>query len=93
MNKYEREIIGYLLALHQKTFEAASDGGRAASLLSHGIIRIPAKPGQYFDMQNVPMRIPDHIWNVLMEHKDAFPLVSEEIDDEQPHPWRRDWME
>lgn len=93
MNERERGIIGYLLARNQKTFEADSDGGRAASLLSHGIVRIPAKPGQHFDMQNVPMRIPDHMWDVLVEHKDAFPLATQEVDEDEPHPWRRHWME
>ena len=93
MNEQEREIIGYLLARNQKTFEADADGGRAASLLSHGIVRIPGKPGQHFDAQNVPMRIPDHIWDVLVEHKETFPRASRKVDGDEPYPWRRNWME
>jgi hypothetical protein len=38
MNEQERAIIAYLLARNEKTFEADSDGRRAASLLSHGIV-------------------------------------------------------
>jgi hypothetical protein len=78
-------------AHNQKTFEAEIDGGRAASLLSHGIVRIPVNPGgQQFDQRNVPMRIPDHIWAVLGEHKAAFPYTPSE---DGGHPWRRHWME
>jgi hypothetical protein len=78
-------------AHNQKTFETEIDGGRAASLLSHGIVRIPANPGgQQFDQRYVPMRIPDHIWSVLVEHKAAFTYTPSE---DGGHPWRRHWME
>jgi len=93
MNEQEREIIAYLLARNEKTFEADSDGGRAASLLSHGIVRIPVTLGQHFDMSNMPTRIPDHIWDVLAEHKDKFPHAEIDPDEVEPYPWRRDWTE
>ena len=91
MTEDERAIIAYLIAHNQKTFETEIDGGRAASLLSHGIVRIPANPGgQQFDQRYVPMRIPDHIWSVLVEHKAAFTYTPSE---DGGHPWRRHWME
>ena len=91
MTEHERAVIAHLIAHNQKTFEAEIDGGRAASLLSHGIVRIPVSPaGQQFDQRNVPMRIPDHIWTVLVDHRGAFPYTPPE---DGAHPWRRHWME
>lgn len=73
MTPKEREIIAYLLAKNQKTFTAASDGGHARTLLSRGIVIILARDGQLLDPENVPMTIPDHLWDVLEKHKDEFP--------------------
>ena len=73
MTPKEREIIAYLLAKNQKTFTAASDGGHARTLLSRGIVIILARDGQLLDPENVPMTIPDHLWDVLQKHKDEFP--------------------
>jgi hypothetical protein len=88
----EREIIGYLLAKNQKTFCAEVDGGRAGTLLSRGIVMIVAKSKQRLDAENVPMTIPDHLWSVLEQHKDAFPYTPPDDEDELP-PWRdsSDW--
>src|SRR5262245_37623399 len=58
---HEREITSYLLTKQQKTFEAASDGGRAATLMSRGIVRIAGQKNQHMDMNHVPMIIPDHL--------------------------------
>jgi hypothetical protein len=90
MTERERTIIGYLLAKNQKTFTAASDGGYAATLLSRGIIRVAAKPGQYIDMFQVPMMVPDDVWDVLIEHKDQFPYSfnPEKPSDVERKPWR-----
>jgi hypothetical protein len=93
MTEREREVISYLLAKNQKTFEAAADGGRVATLLSRGIVMIVARPNQHLDMDNVPMTIPDHLWDVLLKHKDQFPYTPPPDDEVEPHPWRRHWME
>ena len=93
MTEREREVISYLLAKNQKTIEAAADGGRAATLLSRGIVIIVARPNQHLDMDNVPMAIPDHFWDVLVQHKDQFPYTPADDDEREPHPWRRNWME
>jgi hypothetical protein len=93
MTPKEREIIGYLLAKNQKTFLAAKDGGHAVTLLSRGIVIIVARDGQQLDPDDVPMTIPDHLWDVLAENRDQFSYtVSEDDDDEtEVHPWRDDW--
>jgi hypothetical protein len=88
MTPKEREIVAYLLAKHQKTITAAADGGYAATLLSRGIIRIVAQQGQHLDAENVPMTVPDHLWDLLMEHKSQFPYSPKE----GGHPWRVHWM-
>jgi hypothetical protein len=89
--KEEREIIAYLLAKNQKTFTAASDGGHARTLLSRGIVIILARDGQLLDPENVPMTIPDHLWDVLQKHKDEFPYKPP--DETDGAPWRVHWME
>ncbi|MCJ8158646.1 super-infection exclusion protein B [Sphingomonas sp. LaA6.9] len=87
MTEDERKIVGYLLANNQKSFDCAADGGHAATLLARGIIRNALRPGQVFDMEHVPMFVPDDVWNVLVAHKDSFPATNEE-----GHPWRVHWM-
>jgi hypothetical protein len=42
-------------ACYQKMSGAACDGGYASTLLSRGIVRVAAKPGQHIDMMDVPM--------------------------------------
>jgi hypothetical protein len=67
---------------------AESDGGNAATILAHGIVIILAHSNQHIAMQNVPMTIPDPIWDVLQFHKDQFTYKGEV----EPHPWRVPWM-
>lgn len=90
MTERERLIVGYLLSKNQKMFNAASDGGYAATLLSRGIIRIAAQPGQHVDMFSVPMMIPEHVWDVLIKHKQQFPysFIPRHRGDVEVHPWR-----
>lgn len=89
MTDKEREIIAYLLAKNQKMFGAESDGGYASTLLSRGIVRIAAKPGQHIDMMDVPMEIPDYAWEVLSTHKDQFPYTPKRNrNGVEPCPWR-----
>lgn len=90
MTERERTIMGYLLTKNQKTFEAAIDGGYAATLLSRGIICHAAKSGQYVDMFQVPMMIPDDVWNVLIKHNDQFPysFTPKRPNDVERKPWR-----
>jgi hypothetical protein len=93
MTPKEREIIAYLLAKNQKTFTAASDGGHARTLLSRGIVIILVRDGQLLDPENVPMTIPDHLWDVLQKHKDEFPHKPPDGDETDGAPWRVHWME
>ena len=88
MSDREKAIIGYLLAKNQKLFVAAHDGGHAKTLITVGIVKVALRGGQSFDLNNTPMMIPDHIWAVMVEHKDAFPSPT----DMRVHPWRVSWM-
>jgi len=93
MTENEREIIAYLLAKNQKMFTCDVDGGHASTLLSRGIVRIAAKSGQQVvDMMDVPMAIPDHIWDVLEEHRAEFPYTPPRRGEVETHPWRVHWM-
>jgi hypothetical protein len=81
----EREIIGFLLSKNQKMFTGASDGGYARTLISRRIIVRALIPGQGVDYDAIPYAIHDHIWDVLVQHKDEFPYrrTGRGID-----PWR-----
>jgi hypothetical protein len=91
MTPEEKEIIGYLLAKNQKTFTAAADGGHGATLLSRGIIIVLAQHGQQLDSENIPMTIPDPLWDVFVKRKKEFPYSPPTIGEES-HPWRVHWM-
>ena len=93
MTSDERKIIAYLLANNMKTFPAEFDGGTAATLLSRGIVINHARPNQMLDLQNVPMAIPDPIWDVLQLHRDQFPYTPPKNGEVEPYPWRVSWME
>jgi hypothetical protein len=88
MTERERQIIGYLFAKNQKMFSAAIDGGYAATLLSRGIVQIAARTNQHVDQFDVPMEIPDYVWDVLIRHKDQFPYKPRTRNDHEVHPWR-----
>jgi hypothetical protein len=91
MTDKEREIIGYLLAKNQKLFIAAQDGGYAMPLISQRIVKIALQPGQTYSFEHTPMVIPDHLWEVLVAHRDRFPYSSLGGNHE-PDPWRIPWM-
>lgn len=92
MTDKEKEIIGYLLAHNQKGFTCADDFGYAATLRGRGIVVVAAKHGQVVDFENVPARIPDHIWDVLEKNKDQFPYARPDPGEREPHPWRVGWQ-
>lgn len=69
MTPRERKIISYLLAKNQKMFTAATDGGYATTLISRRIVVRALQPGQVFGYQDMPLAIPDHLWEVLLKHK------------------------
>lgn len=93
MTDQERRIVAYLLHHNQKTFTAASDGGYAATLISRKIVMRALVPGQMFSGEDMPLAVPDHVWDVLVEHKDQFPYVTQRRrDGVEPHPWRVHWM-
>ena len=93
MTPKEKEIIGYLLAKNTKTFTAEANGGHAATLLSRGIVIVLATPGQHLDPDNVPMTVPDVIWDVLMKHKEQFQYRPPKPGKLEAAPWRVSWME
>jgi hypothetical protein len=86
MNPHERRIIGYLIANNQKQFTGEADGGHAATLIACGIVisTLQSNPNQIISEINVPMRIPDLIWDVLIAHKDQFPNPGVQVP-----PWLR----
>jgi hypothetical protein len=73
MTPKDKKIIAYLLHHNQRMFECDADGGHAALLLSRGIVRIAARPGQHMRYSSVPFEVPSHIWEVLVKHRDKFP--------------------
>ncbi|TMJ93534.1 MAG: hypothetical protein E6G77_23900 [Alphaproteobacteria bacterium] len=76
-----------------EVFTCASDGGYATTLLSAGILVRALRSGQMFAMEDMPVAVPAHIWDVLLAHKDQFPYRPEK--DErgvEVHPWRVPWM-
>jgi hypothetical protein len=90
MTAEDKEIIAYLLHRNQRMFTCEPDGGHARILLSRGIVRIAAQPGQHLDYSNVPFEIPLDVWHVLKAHQEQFPYTGDEDD---PYPWRVHWME
>jgi hypothetical protein len=90
LSKKEREIIAYLLHHNQRLFTCDVDGGHAATLISRSIVRRALKPGQVFDYDDMPVEVPLEIWRFLRAHVDKFPYDG---DGEEPHPWRKHWME
>jgi hypothetical protein len=92
MNEHDKEIIAYLLAKNQKAFTAAADGGYAITLMGEGIVKVTLRPGQPYHADDVPMRIPDHVWDVLVRHNDQFPYSPRKDGKTEPYPWRVHWM-
>jgi hypothetical protein len=93
MTKQEKEILAYLLAKHQKIITADQDGGYAATLISHGILRRALQPYQVSTATNVPFTVPDHVWDELTQQREAFPYTPpNRRDGVEPHPWRVPWM-
>lgn len=89
MTYHEKKIIGYLLIRNQKMFVADEDGGYANTLISKGITVRALRPGQAYIMTDVPMQIPDVIWDVLKENHEHFP---DTWDESEPYPWRVPWQ-
>ncbi len=92
MTDDDRKIIGYLLYHKQKTFQADSDGGYAAPLISKGVISIACKQGQVYDPSRTPFEIPDYIWQVLEQNKSSFPYKPPKKGETEKHPWAIPWM-
>jgi hypothetical protein len=92
MTEQERLIIAYLLAKNQKMFTTEGNGGYAMTLISRGIVVLALRPGQMFDNEDTPRAIPDHIWDVLVEHKDQFPYSPPARGEIEADPWRVPWM-
>lgn len=89
MTDDEKRILGYLLQSNQKTFTAPIDGGRAATLLGRGYIRIGVRGEQMVNQLSVPFFVPDHLWEVLEEHEAEFP---QDFPENGPRPWSIHWM-
>lgn len=94
LSERDQYIIGYLLAHDQKQFTADQDGGHLTNLISRKIVVYAYQPGQVFRGTDVPMRIPENVWRILQEHKDAFPYTSPKSHhgEVEPQPWRISWM-
>jgi len=72
MTSKKRELIGYLLANNQKMFTCTLDGGNANTLLSKGIVVCALLPGQSPTTFGVPFKVPDHVWDVLVQQMAEF---------------------
>ena len=92
MTDKDKEIIGYLLYHKQKMFQANSDGGYAAPLISKGIIRLACKKGQVYDALWTPFEIPDYVWPILEKNKEHFPYNPPPRGKGERHPWAIHWM-
>jgi hypothetical protein len=84
----ERSILGYLLGKNQKMFEVLPDGEEAASLSAKGFVVYPKRRplGLHRD---VCVAVPDHVWEVLVEHQAQFPCQAPSP---ERQPWRTHWM-
>lgn len=96
LTEKERIILGYLREKNQKSFTADHDGGYAGTLLARGFIVYIGRPGQSWDMDKVPMGVPDHVWKVIQEMPDQFPYRPEFSDGTRGRktelsPWRIPW--
>jgi hypothetical protein len=72
MSEKEREMIGYLLAHNKKSFATAIDDKTARRLMSRFIAHWSAPPGD----GRMSLKIPEHIWEVLVKHRNQFPNTS-----------------
>ena len=90
LNATERRIISYLLHHNQRMFTADLDGGHAATLIARGLVKNAVRPGQAFDVTDVPMEIPRLLRNIIKGMKDQFPYSGDEDD---AYPWRVGWNE
>jgi hypothetical protein len=96
LTERDRQILGYVLHYKQKTFLADDDGGHASTLLARGFVRYIGVGGQRFDVDKVPMAVPDYVWKVLEEQPEQFPCKPEYSDGHpkvEVHPWRIPWTQ
>jgi hypothetical protein len=96
LTEEERIILGYLREKNQKTFVADHDGGYANMLLARGFVVYIGTRGQSFDIDKVPMAVPDHVWKVIQEMPEQFPYKPEFSDRTrgrkvEVEPWRIPW--
>ena len=85
----EALILAYLIINRQKTMTAAIDGDMAATLVSRGVIRLFARPGQQVDGLSVPFHVPDHLWEVLVQESEVIvtPERRSELRGIRRAPW------
>lgn len=89
MNEEERAVFAQLLQKNHKSFTADIDGGHAATLISRGFIQLISVRGQSVSHEDAPFAVPDHIWDVAIRRKDAFPYIPNE---DGADAWRVDGM-
>jgi hypothetical protein len=91
----ERQILGYLLAKNQKTFDVADDGGYAASLIARGFVVHLGVRGQILNAHRVPVGVREDVWRVIKEQPDKFPYTPHYSSGPgrkvETHPWRVPW--
>jgi hypothetical protein len=49
-------------------------------------------PGQSASSEDVPMAVPEHVWDMLVRHKNEFPYKPPPKGEVETHPWRVHWM-
>ena len=92
MTERERKIIAYLLSKNQKQFTCDQDGSYLTSLISRRIVVYAYQPRQVFRGTDVPMRIPDNVWDILKAYRSEFPYQPPRQGEIEPEPWRIPWM-
>lgn len=99
LDEHERQIFGYLLHYKRKAFGAAMDGGYASKLIAQGFIVRIGQAGQVFDAEDMPLKVPEYIWEVLEETGEQFPHRPQYAegnrhgrDRTEVQPWRVPWM-
>lgn len=91
LTPHEKNILGYLLTYNQKMIEVLPDGEDAATLMAKGFLVLPNRCPLEIH-RDIQVVVPDHIWKILVNHKENFsyrPVMNHGVETD---PWRTHWM-
>ena len=72
LQPHEAQIIAFLLAYQRKRFTARLGDELLSGLIARGWVHVTGQAGQAISILSVPHRVPDHVWDVLVEQHDLF---------------------